>query len=292
MKSMTGYGRSQIENGSSVISVEIRSVNNRYLEIVFKLPPELQPFEAKFKRQIADRLSRGRIDVNIQICSFDQSAYELNKPLISSYLNALREIKTEFEVEGQPDINAIIRLPNILIQKKGLSDSETTETVEKAIASALDMLEKMRQLEGESLKAELIKIIQKIESEVPFIEDEQIRAIDTTAERLERRVNELMDRIGRLQALDQGRLAQEIAFLADRTDISEEIARLKSHIAHFKSLLDETEPVGKRLDFLTQELNREANTISSKTQSILIKESALRLKNEIEKIREQVQNIE
>jgi len=241
---------------------------------------------------ISNRLSRGRVDVSIQYDRTKEISYELNRPIISGYLNALNELKSEFAIDGDPDINVIARLPNIFTVKKEEASGEFSQAIETAVTAALQDLEVMRASEGAMLKTELLERLSNIEEHTDEIEKESGNISEEYRQRLTKRITELLAKTESQIELDQGRLAQEIAYLADRADISEEIARLRTHLEHFRSIMDEEKEVGKRLDFLTQELNREANTITSKTNNMIVKENALQVKSEIEKIREQVQNVE
>jgi uncharacterized protein (TIGR00255 family) len=289
---MTGFGRGTANGDGFEVSVEMKTVNNRFLDVVLKLGGELQTLEAPMKKLISNRLSRGRVDVNIQYDRTQEISYELNRPVISGYLNALNELKSEFNVGGDPDINVIARLPNIFSVKKDEAGSDFMLAVGNAVTAALDDLETMRASEGEMLKVELTERLSNIERLTGTIEQEAGNISDEYRQRLTKRITELLTKTESQIELDQGRLAQEVAYLADRSDISEEIARLLTHIEHFRSIMEEEKEVGKRLDFLTQELNREANTITSKTNNMIVKENALQVKSEIEKIREQVQNVE
>lgn len=274
------------------VTVELKTVNNRFLDINLRLSGDLQHLEAAVKRLIGNRLSRGRVDVNLNYERTAEINYELNRPMISGYLEAMKTMKDEFSLSGEPDLNVIARLPNVLIAKKDEVDAEFVLGVEKAINSALDDLEKMRENEGRMLKDELAGRIGEIEARVPAIETESDNISEEYRLRLSKRIGEMLSRSDSQIEIDQARMAQEIAYLAEKSDISEEIARLKSHLEHFRTIMDEDKDVGKRLDFLTQELNREANTITSKTGNMTVKENALAMKGEIEKIREQVQNVE
>ncbi len=289
---MTGFGRGTASGENFEISVEIKTVNNRFLDVVLKLGSDLQRLESSLKRSISSRLSRGRIDVNIQYDHTSDVTYELNRPLISGYLAALEEMRSEYKLTGEPDINVIARLPNVLSMKREEPSDEFMNSVEAALSLALDDLEKMRSQEGTMLKTELSERLANIESRTSLIEAESADVREEFSERLTRRLTDLLAKSESQIEIDQGRLAQEVAYLADRSDISEEITRLRAHIEHFRSIMDEEKEVGKRLDFLTQELNREANTITSKTNNMTVKEHALHVKSEIEKIREQVQNVE
>ena len=292
MKSMTGFGKGAVTENNFSVTVELKTVNNRFLDISLRLSNEMQSIEAEIKRLISSRLSRGRVDVNVQYERSEEINYELNRPMITGYLAAMKKMQDEFGLSGEPDINVIAKLPNVMISKKDELSEAFSFGVAAAVATALEDLEKMRASEGEMLKAELESRLAAIETHLPAIEHEAGSLSEEYRQRLTRRIGDLLAKSETQIEFDQGRLAQEIAYIADRADISEEIARLKTHIEHFRAIMNEEKEVGKRLDFLTQELNREANTITSKTNNMIVKENALAVKSEIEKIREQVQNVE
>ena len=289
---MTGFGRGSAAGDAFSVTVELKSVNNRFLDIALKLGGELQPLEAVIKHAITDRLARGRVDVNVQYDRTAEIKYELNRPMISGFLSAMKEMQDEFGLAGEPDLNVVARLPNALAPKKDEIDPTFIVGVESALLSALDDLEQMREKEGSMLSNELESRLNEIERRLPSIVSKSATVGEEYQDRLTKRISEMLAKSETQIELDQARLAQEIAYIADRSDISEEIARLTTHIEHFRQIMKEDKEVGKRLDFLTQELNREANTITSKTNNMIVKENALQIKSEIEKIREQVQNVE
>ncbi len=289
---MTGFGRSTTTDGQFSITVELRSVNNRFLDLNLRLPAELQHLESSIKQIVSGRIARGRVDVNLQYDRAGETQFELNRPLIAGFLAAMRDMQQEFSLAGEPDLNVISRLPNVVNSRKEDPSEEFISAVETVFLSAIDDLNTMRSNEGNMLAGVLISLLNGIEGRVPTIEAEAATVADEYHGRLTKRVNDMIAKAESQVELDQGRLAQEVAYLADRADISEEIARLRSHIEHFRQIMAEEADVGKRLDFLTQELNREANTIASKTNNMTVKENALAIKSDIEKIREQVQNIE
>ena len=289
---MTGFGRGQVSDENFDVSVEIKTVNNRFLDLNLRLSPELQTLEADLKRAISARLSRGRIDVLLQYERTEELVYELNRPLITGYLAAMKQMQDEFSLSGEPDLNVIARLPNALQPKKEELNPNFAAAIKNALETALDELEKMREAEGETLKAELYFRLSEIEKHLPNIESESDKVAEEFRVRLTKKLNDFLAKSGSQIEIDQARLAQEVAYLADRSDISEEIMRLKSHIEHFRAIAEDEQNVGKQLDFLTQELNREANTIASKTNNLIVKAAALSIKSEIEKIREQIQNVE
>lgn len=289
---MTGFGRGVIIENNFSVTVELKTVNNRFLDIALRVSGELQSLESTIKRQISNRLSRGRVDVFLNYERTSAVNYELNRPLISGYLSALKQMQNEFNLSGEPDVNVIARLPNVLQSSKDDISDEFVIGVENAVNLALDDLEKMRENEGLMLKNELDFRLNEIENRLPSVEKEADSVADEYRQRLTKRISELLAKSDSQIEIDQTRLAQEVAFLSDRCDISEEIQRLRSHLEQFRQISIEEKEVGKRLDFLTQEFNREANTIASKTNNLTIKENALAMKSEIEKIREQVQNVE
>ncbi|HKP35813.1 MAG TPA: YicC/YloC family endoribonuclease [Pyrinomonadaceae bacterium] len=293
MKSMTGFGRGAASGDGYTVAVELKTVNNRYLDIHLRVGQELSSLEVDIRKRINARLSRGRVDVNI---NFDRtgatSTFEINQAFIAGYVDALRDIQRQFNLSGDIDVNAIARLPGALSTARDDLNEDKVKGIEKAIDQALDNLEEMRRVEGASLAAEMTARLQKIEATVPVIEAAAGGLVETYRQRLQKRIAEMIARGGQTVELDAGRLAQEVAYLADRSDITEELARLKSHVEQFHSTIASSGEVGKRLDFLLQELNREANTVLSKSTDIAIKDAALAIKGEVEKLREQVQNVE
>lgn len=289
---MTGFGRATITEDNASVTIELKTVNNRFLDVNLRLPSDLQHLENDIKRTITDRLARGRVEMNMQFDRSEDITYELNKPMIAGYLEAMSQLKAEFGLEGDADINVIARLPNVVSVKRAEVSETAGELIRNVLIAALDDLEAMRGKEGELLAAVIQANLAEIESRLVTIASESANIASEFQQRLEKRIGDLLAKVESQFEVDPVRLAQEVAFLADRSDISEEIARLSTHIGHFRDVMNDTRDVGKRLDFLTQELNREANTIASKTQNMTVKESALAIKSEIEKIREQVQNIE
>ncbi len=289
---MTGYGRSSLAGDEFAVSVDLKTVNNRFLDVHLRLSSEISSLEANVKRRITARLSRGRVDVTINFERTSQIEYELNRPLIAGYVNALRAMQQEFDLPGEPDINVIARLPGALQPGRDGLDEKMVAGVERAVDQALDELERMREQEGAALHDEMRERVDKIDSLVPVIEQAASGLVDAYRARLQKRIGELVNRDGQAIELDPARVAQEVAYLADRSDVSEEMVRLRSHLTQFREALDSTAATGKMLDFLLQELNREANTTLSKSTDLSIKEAALAVKAEIEKLREQVQNVE
>jgi uncharacterized protein (TIGR00255 family) len=292
MKSMTGYGKAMVAGDDFSISVDLKTVNNRFLDIHLRVGSELASLEPTIKKRITSRLSRGRVDVSISIERTSQMVYELNRPLIAGYVNALKQLQEDFDIGGELDINVLARIPGALQPARDGIDDRIVEAVDDAVVDALNELEKMREQEGEALKKELRERCQKIEALVPTIEAAAAGLADAYRLRLQKRIGELLNRGGQVVEIDPARLAQEVAYLADRSDVSEEMVRLRSHLTQFQEALDADGEAGKMLDFLLQELNREANTTLSKSTDLSIKEAGLAIKAEVEKLREQVQNVE
>jgi uncharacterized protein (TIGR00255 family) len=277
MKSMTGYGKGTVAGDDFSVSVDLKTVNNRFLDIHLRAGSELAALEPVIKKRI-ERTT--------------QLAYELNRPLIAGYINALKQLQQDFNIGGELDINLLARIPGALQPARNGIDERTTTALHAALDHALDELEKMREQEGATLKLELRDRVQKIEALVPTIEAAADGLAESYRQRLQKRIGELLNRGGQVVELDPARLAQEVAYLADRSDVSEEMVRLRSHLTQFQEALDAPGEAGKMLDFLLQELNREANTTLSKSTDLTIKEAGLAIKAEVEKLREQVQNVE
>lgn len=290
---MTGFGRGSASGEDFKVAVEIKTVNNRYLDIHLRLSQELAPLEMNIRKLVGAKLSRGRVDLNINFERTGATTYEINRQLIAGYIKALRDIQDEFKLPGDVDINTLTRLPGAMTTARDGLDEVTTSGIERAVNEALDDLERMRASEGAALADELRVRIAKIEAEVPVIESAAAGLVDAYRQRLQKRIGELINRGGSQGVeIDAGRLAQEVAYLADRSDITEELTRLRSHLEQFRVATEGAGDVGKRLDFLLQELNREANTLLSKSTEVSIKDAGLAIKAEVEKLREQVQNVE
>lgn len=289
---MTGYGKAMVAGDDFSVSVDLKTVNNRFLDIHLRVGAELAALEPGVKKRITSRLTRGRVDVTISLDRTAQMVYELNRPLIAGYVNALKQLQQDFDIAGEIDINVLARIPGALQPARNGIDDRIVTALDTAVDQALDELERMREQEGETLKTELRERVMKIESLVPTIEAAAAGLADAYRLRLQKRIGELLNRGGQVVEIDPARLAQEVAYLADRSDVSEEMVRLRSHLTQFQEALDAPGEAGKMLDFLLQELNREANTTLSKSTDLVIKEAGLAIKAEVEKLREQVQNVE
>jgi uncharacterized protein (TIGR00255 family) len=290
IKSMTGYGQGSADGEDFKVRVDVRTVNNRFLDIHLRSPQELASLEVTLKKQVQGGVRRGRVDLTISVDQMKQAKFEINRPLVSGYLSALSELKSEFGLGGEPSLELLAKLPGALqvSQDSRELDDRFVASVVAAVSQALVSLAEMRVVEGQELAMELGNRLDVIEGKLPSIESEAGQLPSIYREKLSRRIQEVLAG----GAVDEARLAQEAVLLADRSDISEEIARLKSHIIQMRDVLKSDEEVGKRLDFILQEMNREANTILSKSGDLAISDAAIIIKTEVEKLREQVQNVE
>jgi len=291
MLSMTGFGRCEWEQDGRRITVELKTVNNRYLDMNLRMPKGLSAQEEILRSRIKDRLARGHVDgfVTYQNLRQDAKTVTVDMPLAMGYLKAADEVAA-LGLEKRISALDILRLPDMVTVTQPEEDADALNALVLAATDrALDQLIAMRAKEGENLKRDLLEKLAAVEGFVARIKERAPLVVEDYRSRLTQRVKELLD--GQT-VLDEGRLANEVAIFSDRCSIAEELARLDSHIAQAHSLLEEKEPVGRKLDFLVQEFNREANTICSKSNDLTITQAGLALKNEIEKIREQVQNVE
>jgi uncharacterized protein (TIGR00255 family) len=290
IKSMTGFGQGSAQGDNFKVRVDIRSVNNRFLDVHVRLPQEFASLELTIKKQAQAALHRGRVDVTIAVEQTKEAVFQINRPLVAGYLAAINDMKTEFGLEGDPSLELIAKLPGALQVSQDTTqlDEALASGVVAAVSQALVALSEMRLVEGQELAIELKSRLDMIESQLPTIEAEASRLPGIYRERLQKRFQDIQ---GSAQ-VDETRLAQEAIMLADRSDISEEIARLKSHITQMRDIVRSEEEVGKRIDFILQEMNREANTILSKASDIAISDAAIIIKTEVEKMREQGQNVE
>ncbi len=292
INSMTGFGRASTNSEANrVFTVEIRSVNHRYLDLNIKLPKSLFSLEEKIRKVVSSSLNRGKVDVFITYKNYSRSDVEakVNLSLADSYYKALNELKNRYEIKDDISISLIARFPEIIYtEEKEESLDEIWNELETAIHSALDTLKAMRIREGEKLKNDIIDKCNSITSHLSTVEQYSYGVVSNYKVKLMDRLEELLSNI----PIDENRISLELALFADKASIDEEITRLYSHIDQLKNSLDLDEPIGRKLDFIVQEMNREANTIASKSAVIEITNIALNIKNDIEKIREQIQNIE
>jgi uncharacterized protein (TIGR00255 family) len=296
LKSMTGYAQARVvENGWS-LRVSIRSVNHRFLDLHLRVPEGFEPVEPAIRQLIRERIRRGHLDVAVHYELEGPAAVGVNEEVAAAYLKAANSLRTKFSLTSEPEIAAILRLPGVIGPPAASLEEELAKlesVISRCLTEALDKLDRMREGEAIHLCEEMASRLRKIASLAAHIEVLAERARPAFAKRLEMRVKELLGE----NQLDPARLAQEAALAAERSDVSEELVRLRSHVHQYESLLTGGADVGKKLDFLLQEMQRETNTLLSKTpgndaDGIEITQGALEIKSEIEKLREQVQNIE
>jgi uncharacterized protein (TIGR00255 family) len=290
---MTGFAqvRGQV-NAQLAFSLSLKSVNHRFLDLHFRLPSDTDPLEMKLRRTLKEKLARGHVEV---ILSLDRSAtngFSLNRHLIAGYVSAFRAAADEFGVEGEPDLNVVLRMPGAMDAGAEKFGDEFEGAVMECAEEALSRLNQMREEEGRSIDSELRARMASLEKVAAGVDAHRSTIVRSYSERLQSRMMELLG-----AQVDKERVLQEVAVLVDRSDIQEELVRLNAHVKHFLGLLDQGGEVGKKMDFLLQEMNREANTLLSKTsglagEALKVTEMGLLLKSEIEKSREQVQNLE
>jgi uncharacterized protein (TIGR00255 family) len=291
IRSMTGYGRKEV-TGAIHGSIEVRSVNNRYLDIQVKTPRSLAALEPRVKKVVQDRFSRGRFDVFITRNGEQERIGRLthDEALAAQYIGILRDLKARFSLSGEVDLSLVAGFQDIITVTEDKEDIEAVwQLLAEGLGQALDELDGMRAEEGRSLVRDMLRRLDIISSLMKEIDILSPLSVESARKRMDETLTRLLN-----ERPDPVRLAQEVAILAERTDVTEELTRLSSHIAQFRSMLAGAtrEPVGRRLDFLLQEMGREANTISSKAQEAQISYHAVNIKAELEKIREQTQNIE
>lgn len=291
IKSMTGFGRAMFDDEKRSFLVEMRAVNHRYLDMNIRMPKSLMPLEDRVRKLISRYISRGKIDVFITYRNYarEDTAVRSNHNLAKGYMDILRSLGEEFSLKDDISVSLLARFPDVVFtEEKEENIDEIWNLLEKAVEGASIKLLEMKTVEGESLKTDMLSKAAEIARMVEIVREKDRKVIPLYKERLEKRIGELLDTV----PVDESRLALEIALYTDKSSIDEEITRLLSHMEQLEKFLDEKEPVGRKLDFLAQEMNREANTMASKSVDIEITNIVLLIKNEIEKIREQMQNIE
>ena len=291
MRSMTGFGRSKYENEGREYLVEIKSVNNRYSDINIKLPRNISFLEEKVKKTITNSISRGKVDVFINFVNNSEKGknIKINTELAKKYIEELRNLQKETQIIDNIGIMEICRLPEILNLNVEEDDEELLwQELLECLNNAITSFLLMRENEGTKIKEDLENRISLVKDKIDKISEISTGLVEEYVVKLEKRVNELL----KTSVIDETRLAQEIVIYSDKCSVEEELTRLRSHISQFLNLVNETNPVGKKLDFLIQEMNRETNTIGSKANCLEITNLVVDIKTEIENIREQVQNIE
>lgn len=292
---MTGFAQVKSQAGDGIsFTLSLKSVNHRFLDPQLRLPPEMDELEMKIRRVLKERLARGHVEVTLSMERRPGEGFEFNQDLVAGYVAAFRKAASEFGTPGEPDLNAVFRMPGALGATTPL-DGGFESAVLAGLDQAIHKLNTMREHEGRGMETELRRRLQVLEEATGEVSRHRAAVSHACMEKVRTRMQELLENAN--ASLDQDRILQEAAILAERSDVQEELARLHAHIDHFRKLLDQGGEVGKKLDFLLQELNREANTLLSKTSGITgeglsITELGLQMKSEIEKCREQAQNLE
>lgn len=290
IRSMTGFGRGKNNVEGREYLVEIKSINHKYADIGIRLPRSLNGIEYKIRQEIASKVSRGKIDVYIEFN--DNSANEasvcINKELAKLYIKDLKELGKEAGIDNDFNVIEIAKMPDVLKRDNETDEDLIFQELSVALNEAIEKFLEMRNFEGTKLKEDIEKRLNVLENKILDIEEKSTGLVEEYIVKLEERIKEIL----RTDVVDETRLAQEVVIYSDKISIEEEITRLKSHVSQFRKMLNESSPIGKKLDFLTQEINRETNTIGSKTSSLDVTNLVVDLKTEIENIREQIQNIE
>ena len=291
VKSMTGYGRARQERNGRNITVEVRSVNNRYLDCTVKMPRAYIFAEDAMKALVQKNISRGKVDVFVTVdaVTADQTVVQVNEPLARSYYQALSRLREMFSLEDELSASTLARFPDVLAVTKAEEDLEMISAdICAVLEEALTAHRQMRSVEGEKLFSDIAGRADTIESVVAKVEERSPQTVSEYRARLEAKMREVLQST----TIDESRILTEAAIFADKIAVDEETVRLRSHLSQLRTMLSGDEPVGRKLDFLIQEVNRECNTIGSKCNDLTIARDVVNMKAEVEKIREQVQNIE
>ncbi len=291
IRSMTGFGRAKAVINGLDVTVEIKSVNHRFFEFSCRYPRAYQFLEEKLKSLCSQSISRGKVEMSVFIEDTDENSTEIqvNKAYIKAYLDAFKQLSKEFKLKNDVKASSFVGNGEAFKLKKTEKDDETvSEAVLSVAKDAIDAFVAMREVEGERLAGDVKAKIENILKKVAFVEEKAPETVTAYRQRLEAKVRELLENT----AVDEQRLITETAVFADKVAVDEETVRLRSHIKQLETLLQEEGPIGKKLDFIIQEMNRETNTIGSKAQNVEIAHTVVDIKSEIEKIREQIQNIE
>src|SRR5215469_4617133 len=301
IRSMTGFAqvRGEVQrnavpstDGRLAFTLSLKSVNHRFLDLHFRLPSGTDSLEMQLRRLLKEKMARGHVEVTLSLERSTGETFSLNRELIGGYIVAFRAAAAEFSLATEPDLNAVLRIPGALDSASDSADGQIEAAVMAKVGEALDRLNQMREEEGRGITRELRQRMAHLAEAGKSVQQHRRSVLQSYTERLQSRLQELIG-----SSMEKERVLQEAALLVDRSDIQEEIVRLETHVQHFLGLLDEGGEIGKKLDFLLQEMNREANTLLSKTsglagEALRITEAGLAMKAEIEKSREQVQNLE
>ena len=290
IRSMTGFGRGSYENEGREYLIEVKSVNHKYCDINFRMPKSFSGIENKLRKLIEEYLSRGKIDIFIDFQNFSDAGNNIkfNKELAKAYIKNLKELGEETGINSEISVVDISKMPDIFKKEDNTDEELIFNELSIALNEALKNLVTMKEVEGEKLKVDLEERIEEVSEKINQISNFSSGLVQEYIVKLKSRVKELMD----TEIVDENRLLQEIVIFSDKSSIEEELTRLKSHVEQFKKLIKESSPIGKKLDFLIQEMNREINTIGSKANSLQITNLVIEVKTELENIREQIQNIE
>lgn len=290
LRSMTGFGYCEYTENEITFTVEIKTVNHRYTDIFLRMPKQLSVYEEKVRSLINSRIQRGKIDIYINYDNKSPQVQEvlLDEKLAKAYFDVLKKLTEELDLRDDISATSLARFPDILKVEKQENDESTGVILGKAVNLAIDELIKMRTREGEKLKDSFMCNLSTIEAYTEKIRGKAPLVVKEYKEKLENRLSELID----LSRLDPARIAAEVALFADKCSIDEELVRLNSHVMQMRDMIENGSPVGKKADFLIQEMNREINTIGSKASDLEITRNVVELKSEVEKLREQIQNIE
>lgn len=291
VKSMTGFGRCEISEGDRKMTVEMKSVNHRYLDVAIKMPKKLNFFESAIRSLLKTYIQRGKVDVFITYEDLSEANTTLryNQALAAEYLKYLNQMAEEFHLEQDVKVSALSRYPEVLVMEEVQEDEEELwKLLEKAMKGACEQFVETRIREGENLKRDLLIKLDELLEHVAYVEERSPQIVAEYREKLTEKVKELLADT----QMEESRIAAEVTIYADKICVDEEIVRLKSHIKHTKETLEKEDSVGRKLDFIAQEMNREANTILSKSNDLEVSNHAIELKTGIEKVREQIQNIE
>ncbi len=292
IRSMTGYGRGEALHQGASYAVEVRSVNHRFCDVSVQLPRKLKPLELLIRRRVQEKFERGRFEVTVSI-AYGNDASEKNlkvdHDLANTYINLLKSLKKELGLSGKVDLNLLLQLRDVLkLEEKDEEPDDVWSGVSDALESAIESLQAMRENEGRALQEDISARLHSIEALAEEIKGRQEDIQKEYRQRLHERVTQLIDEGN----VDAQRLEQEVVIYAEKSDISEEVARLDSHMTEFKKLMHSGEAVGRKLDFLLQEMNREVNTAASKAMDVAASHAAVNIKSELEKMKQQIQNAE
>ena len=291
IKSMTGFGRCEVTGEERKITVEMKSVNHRYLDVSIKMPKKLNFFDSAIRSELKNYITRGKVDIFIAYEDYSEESGSLkyNKALAAEYLGYLRQMAEEFGLDDDVRVSTLSRYPEVFVmEEQGIDEEELWKDLQSALQGAAENFVKTRVAEGENLLKDLVSKLDVMLGHVDFITERSPKLIQEYKEKLREKVRELLEDV----QIDENRLYMEVTIFADKVCVDEELVRLRSHVESTKKALISGGSIGRKLDFIAQEMNREANTILSKANDLEISARAIELKNEIEKVREQIQNIE